>query len=49
MAQNALVSDMGSTLGGMERTHHEIYLSNPNKTPPHKLKTILRIPVRQRD
>ena len=47
MARNALVSDMGSTLG--ERTHHEIYLSNPNKTPPHKLKTILRIPVRQRD
>lgn len=29
------------------RAHHEIYLSNPNKTPAHKLKTILRIPVRK--
>lgn len=29
------------------RAHHEIYLSNPNKTPAHKLKTILRIPVRE--
>lgn len=28
------------------RAHHEIYLSNPNKTPAHKLKTILRIPVK---
>lgn len=25
--------------------HHEIYLSNPQKTPPTKLKTILRQPV----
>lgn len=27
--------------------HHEIYLSDPRKTPPEKLKTILRQPVRQ--
>lgn len=26
--------------------HHEIYLSDFNKTPPHKLKTILREPVK---
>jgi hypothetical protein len=26
--------------------HHEIYLSDPRKTPPEKLKTILRQPVR---
>lgn len=28
--------------------HHEIYLGDPRKTPPHKLKTILRQPVRRR-
>jgi hypothetical protein len=27
--------------------HHEIYLNNPNKTPPEKLKTILRYPIKQ--
>jgi hypothetical protein len=26
--------------------HHEIYLSDPRKTTPEKLKTILRQPVR---
>lgn len=30
------------------RAHHEIYLSDPRKTPPERLKTILRIPVRRR-
>lgn len=28
------------------RTHHEIYLSDPRKTAPDKLKTVLRIPVK---
>jgi hypothetical protein len=28
--------------------HHEIYLSDPRKTPPEKLKTILRQPVSRR-
>lgn len=27
------------------RRHHEIYLGDPNRTAPEKLKTILRIPV----
>jgi len=27
--------------------HHEIYLSDPRKTPPEKLRTILRQPVRR--
>ncbi len=27
------------------RFHHEIYLSDPSKTPPDKLRTILRYPV----
>lgn len=29
--------------------HHEIYLSDPRKTPPEKLKTIIRQPVRPAD
>jgi hypothetical protein len=30
----------------MTGKHHEIYLSDPRRTPPEKLKTILRQPVR---
>ena len=34
---------------GFERSgkHHEIYLSDPRRTPAEKLKTILRVPVRK--
>ncbi len=28
--------------------HHEIYLSDPRKVPPEKLKTVLRQPVKQK-
>ena len=28
------------------RLHHEIYLSDPRKTAPEKLKTVIRLPVR---
>ena len=28
--------------------HHEIYLSDPNRTPPERLKTVIRQPVRTR-
>lgn len=41
MEQSGLRPDMGNG-----RTHHEIYLSDPRKTPPERLKTILRIPVK---
>lgn len=27
------------------RRHHEIYLSDPRKTSPDKMKTVLRIPI----
>jgi len=27
------------------RQHHEIYLNDPNKTPPEKLKTVIRHPI----
>lgn len=43
MEQETLLPDMEGL-----RTHHEIYLSDPRKTPPERLKTILRIPVRRR-
>ncbi|MNW66694.1 hypothetical protein D3C74_451890 [compost metagenome] len=29
------------------RKHHEIYLSDPRKTAPEKLKTVLRHPVKR--
>ena len=29
-----------------ERFHHEIYLGDPRKTAPEKLKTVLRHPIR---
>jgi hypothetical protein len=36
---------------GYEMTgkHHEIYLNDPNRVAPEKLKTVLRQPVRRRD
>jgi hypothetical protein len=40
---NGLQSDLTET-----RRHHEIYLSNPQKTEVSKLKTILRIPVKRK-
>lgn len=32
--------------GGMVRRHHEIYLSDPRRTEPSKMKTVLRHPVK---
>lgn len=43
MEQEAFLPDMEGS-----RAHHEIYLSDPRKTPPERLKTVLRIPVRKR-
>jgi hypothetical protein len=42
MDANGLQSDVSST-----RRHHEIYLSDPRRTEPAKLKTVLRIPVKK--
>lgn len=42
MEENKL-KDMTST----QRKHHEIYLSDPRRTDPEKLKTVLRHPVEQ--
>ena len=42
---NAFAEQQGLALHGR---HHEIYLSDPRRVPPEKLKTILRIPVRKK-
>lgn len=42
---HGFTTDQGYRLRGK---HHEIYLSDPNRTAPEKLKTILRHPVEKR-
>jgi hypothetical protein len=42
MTDSGYVSDIGDV-----RRHHEIYLNDPRKTAPEKLKTILRHPIRK--
>ncbi|MEL7658225.1 MAG: GyrI-like domain-containing protein, partial [Bacillota bacterium] len=32
---------------GPERKHHEIYLSDPRKSKPENLKTVIRYPVKR--
>jgi len=46
---DALLEELGyaNDLSPLRR-HHEIYLSDPRKTPPERRKTILRHPVRKR-
>lgn len=41
--QSGYTSDLSET-----RQHHEIYLSDPRKTAPEKLKTIIRHPIKER-
>jgi hypothetical protein len=40
-AENGYVVDIGET-----RYHHEIYLSDPRKAVPEKMKTVIRHPIR---
>jgi hypothetical protein len=43
----ALMRDHAIAQGTRTRgVHHEIYLSDPRRVPPERLKTILRVPVR---
>ena len=30
-----------------QRTHHEIYLSDPRRVPPEKIKTVVRLPIKR--
>ncbi len=39
---------MGSLESGQGRYHHEIYLGDPRKTAPERLKTVIRHPVRRK-
>lgn len=39
--------ERGYTFDGLAQKHHEIYLGDPRRTAPEKLKTIIRQPVRQ--
>ncbi len=41
ITENGLMDDIGK-----KRRHHEIYLGDPRKTAPERLKTVLRHPVR---
>lgn len=43
LIENGFENDMAG-----ERRHHEIYLSDPNKTAPEKLKTVIRHPIRRK-
>lgn len=38
-----MIADKGLSINGY---HHEIYLSDPRKTPEERLKTIIRYPVK---
>ena len=42
LQENGYVNDFGET-----RLHHEIYLSDPRKTPPEKRRTVIRHPVKK--
>lgn len=44
LSQNGYVKDLKGN-----RLHHEIYLSDPRKCAPEKLKTVIRLPVRKCD
>lgn len=49
MIEENLENDIGTQLeDGMTRYHHEIYLGDPRKVAPENLKTVLRIPVREK-
>ncbi len=42
LAEGGLLPDLSDT-----RRHHEIYLGNPRRAAPEKLRTVLRLPVRR--
>ena len=38
------IHDLGGKFEGLSHKHHEIYLSDPRRTAPEKLKTVIRQP-----
>lgn len=43
LKENGYISDINEN-----RKHHEIYLSDPRKTAPEKMKTVIRHPIKKR-
>lgn len=43
IAENGYIEDISAS-----RRHHEIYLSDPRRTVPEKLKTVIRHPIRRK-
>jgi len=41
---HAFIKDQGGRFDGHEQKHHEIYLSDPRRTSPNKMKTVVRQP-----
>ena len=41
---HAFIEEQGGKFDGHKQLHHEIYLSDPRKTAPEKLKTVIRQP-----
>lgn len=44
---HAFIREKGYTFDGSGQKHHEIYLSDPQRTAPDKMKTVLRQPMRR--
>lgn len=44
-ALHAFIREQGYEFDGRKQKHHEIYLGDPRRTAPEKLKTIIRQPV----
>lgn len=42
LEQNGYINDFSEN-----RMHHEIYLSDPRKTSPDKMKTVIRHPIKK--
>ncbi|MCX6080510.1 MAG: GyrI-like domain-containing protein [Chloroflexi bacterium] len=43
---HAFIQENGRSFDGINKKHHEIYISDPNRTAQEKMKTIIRQPVK---
>lgn len=44
-ALHAFIAEQGATFDGRIHRHHEIYLSDPRRTPPERWRTVVRQPI----
>jgi hypothetical protein len=42
---HAFIHEQGYAFDGRQQKHHEIYLSDPGRTAPEKIKTVIRQPM----